>query len=61
MARIVPVRISKSKTRSGPIYRVILPKELRDDEDFPSNLLKQQAYWKIRGHEIVLTNSEKAA
>jgi len=58
MAHVAPIRISKSKTNTGKIVRLTIPKVLLDDDEFPLNL-GEQVYIRIVPDGLLITHNSK--
>jgi hypothetical protein len=56
MADVAPVNISKSKTKTGKICRLTIPKILLEDEEFPLDLSKQ-VYIRIVRNGLLITHN----
>jgi hypothetical protein len=55
MARIVPITLGETKTKTGKLYRVTLRQELVEDEAFPLDP-KRQLYARIVRDGVLLTH-----
>jgi hypothetical protein len=58
MAHVAPIRIRKSKTKTGKIVRLTIPKILLDDAEFPLDL-REQVYIRIVPDGLLLTHNSK--
>ncbi|MGA2971142.1 MAG: hypothetical protein ABSE39_00805 [Candidatus Bathyarchaeia archaeon] len=58
MAHVAPIRISKSKTKTGRIVRLTIPKILVEDAEFPLNL-REQVYIRIVPDGLLITHNSK--
>ena len=58
MAHVAPIRISKSKTNTGKIVRLTIPKVLLEDAEFPLNL-SEQIYIRIVPYGLLITHESK--
>lgn len=58
MADVAPVRISKSKTKTGRLCRLTIPKILLEDAEFPLDLSKQIYIRFVRGGLLLTNNSD---
>jgi hypothetical protein len=58
MAHVAPVKVTKSKTRTGHICRVTIPKILLEDDQFPLDLAKQ-IYIRIVPNGLLITHNSK--
>jgi hypothetical protein len=58
MAHVAPIRISKSKTKTGKIVRLTIPKILLEDAEFPLDL-SEQIYIRIVPYGLLITHDSK--
>jgi hypothetical protein len=58
MAHVAPIRISKSKTKTGKIVRLTIPKILLEDAEFPLNL-SEQIYIRIVPYGLLITHDSR--
>jgi hypothetical protein len=58
MAHVAPIRITKSKTKTGKIVRLTIPKILVEDAEFPLNL-REQVYIRIVPDGLLITHNSK--
>jgi hypothetical protein len=58
MAHVAPIRISNSKTKTGRIVRLTIPKILLEDAEFPLNL-REQVYIRIVPDGLLITHNSK--
>jgi hypothetical protein len=58
MAHVAPIRISKSRTKTGKIVRLTIPKILLEDAEFPLDL-KEQVYIRIVPDGLLITHNSK--
>ncbi|MGA8904165.1 MAG: hypothetical protein WB661_04065 [Candidatus Bathyarchaeia archaeon] len=58
MAHVAPIMIRKSKTKTGKIVRLTIPKILLDDAEFPLDL-REQVYIRIVPDGLLLTHNSK--
>jgi len=58
MAHVAPIRISKSKTKTGKIVRLTIPKSLFEDAEFPLDL-REQVYIRIVPDGLLITHNSK--
>lgn len=55
MAQVAPIRISRSRTKTGKICRLTIPKILLEDDAFPLDLGKQ-IYIRIVRDGLLITH-----
>lgn len=55
MARVAPVRVSRSTTSTGNVCRLTIPKVVIEDEAFPLDLGKQ-VYMRIVPDGLLITH-----
>jgi hypothetical protein len=58
VAHVAPVRVSKSRTKTGQICRLTIPKILLEDTEFPLDLGKQ-IYIRIVPNGLLITHNSK--
>ena len=58
MAHVAPIRVSKSKTKTGKIVRLTIPKILLEDAEFPLDL-SEQIYIRIVPYGLLITHESK--
>ena len=58
MAHVAPIRVSKSKTKTGKVVRLTIPKILLEDAEFPLNF-SAQIYIRIVPYGLLITHDKR--
>jgi hypothetical protein len=58
MAHVAPIRISKSRTKTGKTVRLTIPKILLEDAEFPLDF-REQVYIRIVPDGLLITHNSK--
>jgi len=58
MAHVAPIRVSKSKTKTGKVVRLTIPKILLEDAEFPLNF-SEKIYIRIVSYGLLITNDKR--